>query len=82
MRIVFDAAKDEANRTKHGVSLEAFPGLDEGWSVQPDDRRDYGERRFRALGLIGGDLHCVVFTFRSDTVRLISLRRAHRKELG
>lgn len=45
-----------------------------------DDRRDYGEQRFRAFGLIDGRPHSVVFTVRGSAMRLISFRRAHAKE--
>lgn len=46
----------------------------------PDDRYDYGEQRFQALGLIGGRLHMLAFTMRGQTLRAISLRRANARE--
>ena len=46
-----------------------------------DDRRDYGEIRYRAYGLIDGVSYCLVFTDRNEKVRPISLRRAHAKEM-
>lgn len=79
MRIVFDPAKDEANRAKHGVSLARAADL-EILSVIPDDRQDYGELRTRAFGAIDGEAYCLVFTVRDGLVRAISLRRAHLKE--
>lgn len=79
MRIVFDPAKDEANRAKHGVSLARAADL-EILSVIPDDRQDYGEPRTRAFGVIDGEAYCLVFTVRDGLVRAISLRRAHLKE--
>ena len=83
MKIEFDPAKDEANIAKHGVSLEAAAGFD--WNTafeREDDRFDYGEARFVALGLIGESLHVLVFTQGSndDAVRAISLRPAQRHE--
>jgi hypothetical protein len=45
-----------------------------------DTRKDYGERRFRVLGMIGGLLYAVVITPRSGGMRVISLRRANLKE--
>ena len=45
-----------------------------------DTRRDYGERRLRSLGFIGAALYALVFTFRGDQMRIISLRRANRRE--
>jgi len=48
--------------------------------VVPDDRLDYGETRWLALGLIGKQLFSLAFTLRDDRIRVISLRRASRKE--
>ncbi|MEI9964845.1 MAG: BrnT family toxin [Caulobacteraceae bacterium] len=45
-----------------------------------DVRTDYGEDRYRAFGLLDGEPHCLVFTYRRGEIRAISLRRAHRKE--
>ena len=45
-----------------------------------DSRREYGEVRIRAIGMVGGVLlHCV-YTQRGDVRRVISLRYANRKE--
>ncbi len=82
MKIVFDPAKDESNRAKHGVSLKAATGFD--WETaleRVDDRFDYGEVRIVAIGSIEARLHVVVFTEISEvTVRVISLRPAEKHE--
>jgi uncharacterized DUF497 family protein len=38
----------------------------EGALIVEDLRKDYGERRFQALGLIGDRLHMMVFTLRAN----------------
>lgn len=81
MRTEFDAAKDAANRAKHGLSLAEFTGFDEEPIVNEDDRFDYGEQRFVALGRIEGRPHAVIYTRRGEVMRLIGFRRAHEKEL-
>ena len=82
MRIEFDSEKDRINRQKHGLSLAAAAKMDLlGALVIPDERRDYGEARFRAYGRIGGRLHMLAFTMCGDTLRAISLRRANATEL-
>jgi len=48
--------------------------------VERDARKYYGEERFRAFGFIGDALYCVAFTPRESKLRIISLRRMHRKE--
>jgi hypothetical protein len=75
----FDPAKDAANIAKHGVSLALAIEIDIK-AVLVDDRKDYGETRYRAFGLIGAEPYCLVFVHRAGEVRAISLRRAHLKE--
>lgn len=81
MDIEFDPAKDERNIAEHGLSFVNFTGFDAEPIVVTDDRFDYGEVRYRAFGRIGGKGHCLVFTLRGETMRLISFRRAHEKEM-
>ncbi|CAN5348945.1 BrnT family toxin [soil metagenome] len=53
------------------------------WSdalVTEDTRKDYSERRYQALGMIGGRLHMLVFTPREGAVHVISLRKANERE--
>ncbi|OYW36507.1 BrnT family toxin [Brevundimonas aurifodinae] len=77
----FDQDKRRSNRDKHGLALDAFPKFDADPVVRVDERRDYGETRYRAFGRIDGIGHCVVYTVRRGRVRLISFRRAHEKEI-
>jgi uncharacterized protein len=84
MRIEFDPAKDEINRAKHGVSLAQANGFDWDTALErEDDRFDYGELRFVAIGLIDARLFVMVFTEGSDeeVVRIISLRPAEKHEM-
>ena len=82
MRFEFDAAKDKANRTKHGVSLVLAVELD--WDaalVWVDGRFEYGETRMIALAPRTGILYCVAFVDRGEARRIISLRLANRREV-
>ena len=81
--VQFDPTKDEANRRKHGISLEAASGFD--WETaleREDDRFDYGEVRFVAIGLIDDRLFVLAFTegMTDNSLRLISLRPAEKHE--
>lgn len=80
MTISFDTRKDSINLLKHGVSLARADEMDL-LAVLADRRRDYGEPRFRAFGLIDGAAYCLAFTYRGSDIRPISLRRAHAKEM-
>ena len=81
MLIVFDPGKDATNLSKHVVSLAAAAELD--WDAALtwiDDRADYGEQRIVALAPMGDRLFFVAFVDRDDVRRVISLRRAKRRE--
>ena len=82
MRLTWDETKNDANRQKHGVAFEDAAGF--AWDtavINPDLRREYGERRWSAMGLLDGRLHSLVFTWREGSVRIISLRKANDREL-
>ena len=82
MSISFDPAKNERNVAERGISFEAAANFD--WSsalVVEDLRKDYGERRFQALGFIGERLHMLVFTPREGRAHVISLRKANSREV-
>ncbi|MGE0421873.1 MAG: BrnT family toxin [Reyranellaceae bacterium] len=82
MRYVFDTAKDAANQAKHGVSLALAEVLFAGPHVSvSDDRFDYGEMREVAFGLINGRLFVCVYVDRGAQRRVISLRKANRREV-
>jgi uncharacterized DUF497 family protein len=83
VHIDFDPEKDATNLSKHGVSLDAAARLD--WDAALawiDDRADYGEMRIVALAPIGDRLFFVVFVDRENSRRIISLRRANRREVN
>jgi uncharacterized DUF497 family protein len=82
MRIEFDPAKDASNQAKHGVSLALAHTLE--WDaalVWVDERYEYGELRMIALAPETNVLYYVAFTDRGEVRRIISLRRATRREV-
>jgi len=82
MEYEWDDNKASSNLRNHGVSFDSV--VDFSWEsamVVEDDRNDYGERRFIAYGPIGNRLHCLVFTLRGEMIRVISLRKANRREV-
>ncbi|HMK56013.1 MAG TPA: BrnT family toxin [Dissulfurispiraceae bacterium] len=48
--------------------------------VMEDDRKEYGEGRFVAIGYIDKRLYVMAFTMRGETIRIISLRKANNRE--
>jgi uncharacterized DUF497 family protein len=80
--IRWDEAKRAANLAKHGVDFAAATGFDwDGALVVEDTRFDYSERRYQALGMIGPRLYMLVYTPIPDGFRVISLRKANKKEV-
>ncbi len=45
-----------------------------------DTRKEYGEQRMAGIGYIGPRLYYVVFVDRADDRRIISLRKANKRE--
>lgn len=83
MQFDFDPGKDASNLSKHGFSLAAAAEL--SWDealVWIDDRADYGEVRMVALAPMGDILFFVAFVDREQARRVISLRRANRREVS
>lgn len=80
--IEYDPEKSAANVRKHGVGFqEASSALLDPNALAQEDRDVEGEPRWILLGMsAAGRLLTVVYTLRGDNVRLISARRATRKE--
>jgi len=82
MRIEFDPVKDSANLEKHGVSLALAAELDwEAALVWVDERFEYDELRMIALAPRTETLYYVAFVEGGEVLRIISLRRATRREV-
>jgi uncharacterized DUF497 family protein len=82
MGFEWDDAKNAENLAKHGVAFEEAALIFDGPRLEKVDQRfDYGEERIITLGQIEPELTlCVVYTWRGDTRRLISARKASRHE--
>lgn len=82
MRISFDPAKDEWNIRVRGLSFSAAADFDfENALYAVDDRRDYGETRYVALGMLRDRLHVLCFVETDDGIRVISFRKANAREV-
>jgi uncharacterized protein len=81
MGFQWDARKSASNEVKHGISFEQAAQIFRGPVLKTlDDRIDYGEARFVALGVYDGEVLSVVVTERGGDLRLISARKANRHE--
>lgn len=80
MDFEWDNDKAESNLAKHGVDFVGAVGVfeDPALLVAVDGR--HSEPRFRAVGLVNGLVLSVAYTMRGDVCRIISARRASRRE--
>lgn len=85
MQVEFDPKKAAANLKKHGVSFdEASGSLLDPFALVREDEGSEGEERFVLVGRSReGRMLTVCYTLREeDVIRLISARRATRREEG
>ncbi|MGI9401593.1 MAG: BrnT family toxin [Rhizobiaceae bacterium] len=78
----WDEEKSRQCKRDRGFGFEIVEYFDfaEAMIVE-DNRQDYGEQRFRAFGYIDEAAFSIVFTPRGGKLRIISVRRAHEKEM-
>ena len=82
IKYAFDPAKEAVNRAKHGVSLALAEILfSEPHISITDDRFEYGETRQLAFGFIQNRLFVCVYADQKEKRRIISLRRANKREV-
>lgn len=84
MEFEWDEAKSTACFTRRGFdfayAVRAF--FDPRRIVVQDRRRDYGEDRYRLLGMIDGRAYVVIYTVRVSVIRIISARKANTREIA
>lgn len=82
--IEFDPKKDASNLVKHGIRLARASEF-KPVKILTDDRKNYGETRYRTFGFIGKKAYVLAFTVvdrraGGQRVRPISLRSATEQE--
>lgn len=81
MRYEWDENKRKTNIQQHGIDFADVIRIFDGPTVEMlDDRFDYGETRFIALGLLNGVVLVVAYTERREALRIISARKATKYE--
>lgn len=80
IRVVeWNEAKAASNRRKHGIDFDEAAGSLYGPVLLSRSDRN-NEERWVAIGETEGRAIAVVFTWRGDTLRIISARRARKYE--
>ncbi|GHT15533.1 hypothetical protein AGMMS4956_15710 [Bacteroidia bacterium] len=83
MAYEWDENKREANKIKHGLDFVFVSSIfaDPKRVDVVDNRKNYGEVRIRSIGMSNEEvLVTVIHTDRNGITRIISVRRANKKE--
>jgi uncharacterized protein len=82
MKIDFDQNKSNKNLDERGLAFDVVVEFQwESAVIQEDLRKAYPERRFVAAGNINCRLHIICFTPILEGIRVISLRKANKREV-
>ncbi len=83
MDFEWDATKSDVCFQERGFDFAyaARAFFDPNRIVQPDTRHSYGEDRYQLMGMIEQRLFVVVYTQRHGAIRIISARKANRREI-
>ena len=77
----WDPVKEKRNIRERGIDFTLASRIWGGQVLERiDDRRDYGETRILAFGTVDGRLMAALFTWRGANRRIISARKANRRE--
>jgi len=81
MEFEYDEAKSKGNREKHGIDFEQAQALWDDPDLLELPARTEDESRYIVIGRIDGKHWSGVLTYRSELVRIISVRRSRKEEV-
>jgi len=82
MKYEWDLVKQELNQARRGISFNLVHAFEWEAALTGEDKRtDYGESRFISIAPISRRLFVLVWTPRGEAVRVISLRKANKREV-
>lgn len=82
MKLTYDQAKNDRNIRERGLSFERVADFDFATALfLVDERRDYREVRHLAIGYLEDRLHVLCFVERPNGIRVISFRKANKREV-
>jgi len=82
MNFSYDPNKNKRNIELRDLSFDQVADLDwdNAW-IYEDKRKEYNEIRFIAYSMLDKWLHVVCFTEATDSIRVISFRKANNREV-
>ncbi|WP_439474484.1 BrnT family toxin [Algoriphagus formosus] len=76
----FDPSKSKANKIKHGIDFEESIKLWDDPNRIIIEARTIDEQRFMMIAELNGAIWSTIYTVRSDSKRIISVRRSRENE--
>ena len=82
MEISFDSRKSAKNARERNLPFEKVVEFEWETAIHWEDRRfDYPEQRILAMGFLDERLYVLCYTKTKDGIRVISFRKANKREL-
>jgi uncharacterized DUF497 family protein len=81
MKFEFDPEKSRLNKEKHGIDFLEAQLLWEDEDLVEIPAKTTDEPRFLVIGRVSGRCWSGVITYRSETIRIISVRRSCSEEV-
>jgi uncharacterized DUF497 family protein len=81
MEFEFDSATSEANKAKHAIDFNEAISVVGRREPDRGSRPHDGRARFLVVGRIAGKLWSSVITYRSEKIRIVSVRRSRLEEV-
>ena len=82
MKFEFDLTKSLSNKDKHGIDFEEAQALWNDPHLLEIEARSSDEPRFLLIGIIDDKHWSAIVTYRRDKIRIISVRRSRKEEVG
>ena len=82
MRFEYDPNKSESNKEKHGIDFQESQVLwNDPGRITIQSIKEIDEPRHLIIGIIDGNHWAAITTIRNDRTRIISVRRARKREV-
>ena len=81
MKFEYDVNKSLSNKQKHGIDFEEAKLLWNDDKMVEIKTSFEDEERFINTGKINSKVYAVIITYRKENIRIISARRARKKEI-
>lgn len=82
MNFEFDPNKSDSNKNKHGIDFIEAQALWNDSDLLEIPAKTSDEARFLVIGKINDKHWTGIITYRKDTIRIISIRRARNEEIA